>query len=138
MKKEIGPGMFEKQAYISGNGFECDANGITLCDLDAGLLSWTYDSNIADFDILNILTASAMAAVDWSGEFILDISGVLSAGSSSAGFTLPFFGGSVIIGLEHHYLAVGAGFSFDSDEGKVTFTKPAIGPVSTVSIDFDF
>ena len=93
---------------------------------------------VSVFPLICSATASATAAVDWSGEFSLDVSGVLSAGSSSAEFTLPFFGGSVIIGLEHHYLAVGAGFSFDSDEGKVTFTKPAIGPVNTVSVDFDF
>ena len=126
-----------KGVYAQGNGFEIDHNGITVCDAEVGVACCSIENEYATIEIIDCLTASATAAVDWSGSPSVDISGVASIYSPRAEFTLPFGFFNVTFEGEAYIGGIGAGLELDTDTGKIKITPPFVGVGGSYGVDFD-
>jgi len=134
-KNEKGAKM--KGLYAEGNGFEVNHNGITVCDINVGLISTTISGKSATIEPFDCLTANAVAALDWSGIPSLDVSAVASIYSPSIEVVVPLGLFTGTISAEAYIGGVGAGIELDTDSGKFKITPPFAGVGGTYSVDFD-
>jgi len=123
--------------YAEGNGFEVDANGVTVCDTEIGLASFSTKNGFIEAEILDILTAHATASFDWSGTPSLDISAAASIYSPCATITIPLGFFNATITAEALIGAVGVGIELDPSSGKFKITPPILGVGGSYEVDFD-
>ena len=126
-----------KGLYAEGNGFEISHNGITVCDTEVGVASFTFENEHTTVEFLDCLTASATAEIDWSGKPSMDISAVASIYSPGIEFVLPLGFCSVTLEAEAYIGGIGAGLELDSDTGRIKITPPFAGVGGSYGIDYD-
>ena len=126
-----------KGVYAEGSGFEVDSNGMTVCDVEVGILSISSESDYLDVEFFDCLTASATAELDWSGVPGVDISANASIYSPRADIVLPLGIFEVTFSFEALIGAIGAGIELDPDSGKFKITPPVAGVGGSFGVDID-
>lgn len=130
-------GSIIKGLYANGNGFTADANGITLCDTEAGLFSLSVKDKYTEITPLDCFTASAAAHFDYtSGIPSIKASAVVSMYSPGIEFTIPCGSYRVTVSAEALIGAMGIGFESDWDAGKIKITPPTKGVGYSVDVSF--
>ena len=124
--------------YAKGNGFECDSNGVTICDIRAGVACLSVEGEYTTVEVLDCLTAEAAAEIDWSGAPTFEASAVASIYSPGIETSVPFGLFNINLEAEAYIGGVGAGVEIDLDSGKIKITPPFAGIGGTFSVDFDF
>ncbi|MBE6948175.1 MAG: RHS repeat-associated core domain-containing protein [Ruminococcaceae bacterium] len=137
VNKPYGDGVRMKAVYAEGNGFEVDANGMTVCDIEVGLLSASWESDYLDVEAIDCLTASATAEVDWSGTPSVDVSASASVYSPHADIVFPLGAYNVTLSFEALVCAAAVGIELDSDTGKFKITPPTLGTGWSFGVDID-
>ena len=130
-------GTVKKIGYVEGGGFSVDQNGMTLCDLEAGLASLTVVTEHFEVEVLDCLTGSAKAEIDWSGIPSVDISASAAIYSPSIIFTLPLGVFEITIEAEGLIGGVGIGLELDPDNGRIKVTPPTVGMGASYCIDIN-
>ena len=126
-----------KGMYIEGNGFECDANGITICDTNIALVDAEINGKYYSLDAVNLFTANAVGEIDWSGDPEIDISAYASIYSPGAELTIPLGIFDITLSCQAHLGGIGAGIELDPNSGKFRFTPPMVGIGGSFGVDID-
>ena len=129
-----------KHAYIKGNGFECDKNGMTLFDLEMGLLDIFYEKTELGqlrASPAKVLHANATAAIDWGGLPSVDMSALAAIYTSDFEWTFNLFGNTVTISAAAHLGAAGGKIEFDPDLMRFRLAPPSVGIIPDLGIDID-
>ena len=124
--------------YIEGSGYECDANGVRLCDVEAGVVDAKITGEYLTVDAVNLFTANAVAEIDWSGDPEVDISAYASIYSPGAELTIPLGIFDITLSCQAHLGGIGAGVELDPNSGKFRVTPPMVGIGGSFGVDIDW